>query len=66
MDAGVSLKERIHRVEKVILDLGLSKSADTIIGSSSRKGISGGERKRLAFACEVHFPFFIDGHVIVN
>ena len=44
-----------NRVEEVIQELGLSKSANTVIGDAARgiKGISGGECKRLAFASEV-------------
>lgn len=53
MDAKISLKERYERVEEVIVSLGLSACADTLIGGNHRKGISGGEMKRLAFACEV-------------
>lgn len=46
---------RMKRVEEVIKDLGLTKCADTVVGSPSlgKKGISGGEMKRLSFACEV-------------
>jgi len=51
---GVPERERTERVEQVIKDLGLRKCADNLIGIPGRvKGISGGEKKRLAFACEV-------------
>uniref|UniRef100_T1K7T0 ABC transporter domain-containing protein n=1 Tax=Tetranychus urticae TaxID=32264 RepID=T1K7T0_TETUR len=44
----------IKRVEEVILELSLTKCADTIIGlKGSKKSISGGEMKRLAFASEI-------------
>lgn len=33
--------------------LGLTKSANTIVGSTKIRGISGGERKRLSIACEL-------------
>ena len=37
--------------------MGLVKCADSFIGDPSvKKGISGGEMKRLAFACEVYYP----------
>nr|XP_027233370.1 protein white-like [Penaeus vannamei] len=50
----VSQKERLQRVEEVIKELGLGKCANTKIGIPGRiKGISGGEKKRLAFACEM-------------
>ncbi|KAG8166303.1 hypothetical protein JTE90_005108, partial [Oedothorax gibbosus] len=52
MDECYSYKERLRRVEEVIVELGLSKCADTMIGAES-KCISGGQAKRLAFASEV-------------
>lgn len=54
MDKHLSYDERMTRVDEVILELGLTKCADTKIGVAGRvKGISGGEAKRLAFAAEV-------------
>lgn len=55
MDRNLSYSERMFRVEEVIMELGLSKSANTVIGDPAKgiKGISGGEMKRLAFASEV-------------
>src|SRR5690606_34928534 len=43
-----------------IFQLNLSKCANTLIGNHRRgiKGISGGERKRLAFASEVSLKFY--------
>ena len=57
MDRYLTYEERMHRVEEVINELGLFKCANTVIGNPERgiKGISGGERKRLAFASEVFF-----------
>ena len=57
MDRYLTYEERMHRVEEVINELGLFKCATTVIGNPERgiKGISGGERKRLAFASEVIF-----------
>ena len=51
----MNYSERMDRVDDVILELGLLKCAQTVIGNPERgvKGISGGERKRLAFASEV-------------
>ena len=56
MDKHLSYKERMNRVDEVIHELGLKKCATTVIGNPERgiKGISGGERKRLAFASEVY------------
>ena len=55
MESEVPYEARMKRVEDVIKELGLTKCADTVIGSPSlgKKGISGGEMKRLSFACEV-------------
>ncbi len=57
MDKYLSYTERMDRVDQVIHELGLTKCEKTIIGNPERgvKGISGGERKRLAFASEVCF-----------
>lgn len=46
-----AVKER--RVEELIEILGLAKAANTIVGNAKRRGISGGERKRLAIGCEL-------------
>ena len=44
-------------VDDVVTDLltktGLAKAADTIVGDDKIRGVSGGERKRLAIACEL-------------
>ncbi|RWS22138.1 protein white-like isoform X1, partial [Leptotrombidium deliense] len=54
MEKHYTRAERKVRVESVMQELGLNKCADNLIGYPGRiKGISGGERKRLAFASEV-------------
>lgn len=54
MDKHVPDNQRIARVDEVILQLGLTKCADSYIGIPGRlRGISGGEMKRLSFASEV-------------
>ena len=55
MDKHFTYKERMARVEEVIIEFGLGKCRNSLIGNPEKgiKGISGGERKRLAFACEV-------------
>lgn len=59
MDKHLKQDERMNRVEEVVDELGLRKCANTTIGNPERgiKGISGGERKRLAFASEVRRVF---------
>lgn len=44
---------RNTRVEDVITLMGIGHCRDTIVGNSRRKGISGGERKRLCVAVEL-------------
>ncbi|CAD5229599.1 unnamed protein product [Bursaphelenchus okinawaensis] len=54
MGKNYSKAERERRVYTVMNDLGLIKCANTIIGKPfETKGLSGGERKRLAFASEI-------------
>ncbi|RZB41074.1 scarlet, partial [Asbolus verrucosus] len=54
MDREISYKERMQRVEEVMLELALTECQDSQIGITGKiKGISGGEKKRLAFAAEV-------------
>ncbi|EGF82438.1 hypothetical protein BATDEDRAFT_86245 [Batrachochytrium dendrobatidis JAM81] len=45
--------EKLNLVEEVILELGLKECADTIIGNDWRKGISGGEKRRVSVGCEL-------------
>ena len=49
----ISEKEKTERVEELISMLRLNKAADTIIGNTTVKGVSGGERKRSALAMEM-------------
>ena len=60
MDKHFKYDERMNRVDEVILEMGLKKCANSNIGNPERgvKGISGGERKRLAFASEVNLFYF--------
>ena len=53
MGKNVPHAQKMHRVQEVLQELSLTKCANTIIGAPGRiKGLSGGERKRLAFASE--------------
>ena len=49
----MSKKGQAERVEELIQELKLEKAADTIVGDAKVRGISGGERRRLAIACEL-------------
>eukprot|EP00178_Gracilaria_changii_P002085 TRINITY_DN130_c0_g1_i1.p1 TRINITY_DN130_c0_g1~~TRINITY_DN130_c0_g1_i1.p1 ORF type:complete len:534 (+),score=105.46 TRINITY_DN130_c0_g1_i1:774-2375(+) len=47
-------EQRKHaRVEKIIQELGLSKCSDTFIGNELVRGVSGGERRRVAIGVEL-------------
>ncbi|CAI4230341.1 unnamed protein product [Auanema sp. JU1783] len=46
-------KDQGKRVRQVISELGLKNCANTIVGTRSVKGLSGGEKKRLSFASEI-------------
>jgi len=50
---GMSAAARKARVEAVISALGINKCKDTIIGGFFRRGISGGERKRVSIGHEL-------------
>ncbi|GAA6018066.1 hypothetical protein JCM10207_006069 [Rhodosporidiobolus poonsookiae] len=47
----VSSEMRKAIVEQTIMELGLAEAADVIVGGAFRKGISGGERRRLSIGC---------------
>ena len=49
----MSLAEKYRLVENVIMELGLKECADTIIGDDWRKGISGGEKRRVSVGCQL-------------
>jgi len=51
--ASMSQEERNHEVNRVIGELSLNGTENTIIGSPVRKGISGGQRKRVNLAQEL-------------
>ena len=50
-DMNTAQKE--ERVETVIQTLGLQKCRNTIIGGFMRRGVSGGERKRVSIGVEL-------------
>lgn len=53
IDSKVPKHERLLRVEQVMYELNLKKCQNTMIGIFGRKGISGGEKRRLSFASEL-------------
>jgi len=48
-----SVEERMTRVHQVINDLGLSGTENVIVGTPEKKGISGGQRKRVNLGQEL-------------
>lgn len=55
MERKATKEQRLERINQVMLGLNLEKCGDQLIGNPERnmKGISGGERRRLAFASEI-------------
>lgn len=49
----VSRSVRINLVDQIILELGLSDCANTLVGDQSHKGLSGGEKRRLTIAMQL-------------
>ncbi|KAK5584609.1 hypothetical protein RB653_006223 [Dictyostelium firmibasis] len=49
----MSLETKQQRVASVLEELGLTRVADNPIGTSEKRGISGGERRRLSIATEL-------------
>lgn len=63
----LSQPAREEVVDSLLKQLGLTSAADTIVGNSKVRGISGGERKRLSIAVEmISSPsvIFLDGTFI--
>ncbi|KAK7430510.1 hypothetical protein QQZ08_003029 [Neonectria magnoliae] len=46
-------KDRHQRAEQTLLKMGLKNCADTLIGSKSFRGISGGEKRRVSLAIQI-------------
>jgi ABC-type multidrug transport system ATPase subunit len=53
LPGAMSAEEKNARVEEVIEELGLADVADTYIGNPQKRGISGGERKRVTIGIEL-------------
>ena len=54
MDKSISKADKMKRVNQVLKEFDLEKRANVKIGIPGRiKGISGGEKRRLAFASEI-------------
>jgi len=53
LPTGMSQADRLQRVNDLLTDLGLTKCADTRVGTIFVRGVSGGERKRTNIAMEL-------------
>jgi ATP-binding cassette subfamily G (WHITE) protein 2 len=53
LPAKMSRDEKLKRVDEVIVKIGLEHCKNTPVGSALKKGLSGGERKRLCVAMEL-------------
>ncbi|KAI8996061.1 P-loop containing nucleoside triphosphate hydrolase protein [Gaertneriomyces semiglobifer] len=53
MPAEFSFIEKQHHVTRVLQQLGLSNQADTIVGHAFKKGISGGQKRRVSLGIEI-------------
>jgi ABC-type multidrug transport system ATPase subunit len=53
LPSSVDKAERKRRVDNLLASFGLSRSADTIIGTPVRKGLSGGEKRRVSVASQL-------------
>jgi ABC-type multidrug transport system ATPase subunit len=51
--SNVSRKELYRRVDDLVASFGLQSRADTIIGTPIRKGLSGGQKKRVGIASQL-------------
>ena len=49
----MSAQEKEAAVERLIKRLGLAAAADTPVGDAKKRGLSGGEKKRLSIGCEL-------------
>lgn len=49
----VSKSERFQRIEGLLAAFGLSNQANTLIGTPIRKGISGGQKRRVSVASQL-------------
>ncbi|KAL0931003.1 ABC transporter [Colletotrichum truncatum] len=51
--SSLPLKERLARIDGLLASFGLTEQADTIIGTPIRKGISGGQKRRVGVASQL-------------
>ncbi|KAL8793159.1 MAG: hypothetical protein Q9195_004271 [Heterodermia aff. obscurata] len=53
LGSSVNAQERARRVNELIVAFGLQNQAETIVGTPIRKGLSGGQKRRLSIASQL-------------
>lgn len=53
LPSAMNYADKLARVERVLVDIGMVDARDVKIGNFYLKGISGGQRRRLAIGCEL-------------
>jgi ABC-type multidrug transport system ATPase subunit len=53
LPSSLSTEEKMKRVEQLLADLELTHTANTQVGDEMRRGISGGEKKRVSIGVEM-------------
>lgn len=60
LDARLPNTYKLQRVDEVLKELNISRIVDSFIGTETTRGISGGEKKRVAIAAEL----ITDPHIL--
>lgn len=53
LSGSTTKRERLERVDSLLQAFGLANQANTLIGTPLRKGISGGQKRRVSVACQI-------------
>ena len=53
MPRGTTAEQREQRIQAVLDELALTRVADQYVGTQFRRGVSGGEKKRVSIGCEL-------------
>mmetsp|Transcript_12407 Transcript_12407/g.21004 ORF Transcript_12407/g.21004 Transcript_12407/m.21004 type:complete len:659 (+) Transcript_12407:234-2210(+) len=53
LPSSMSNQQKAEQVTAIVKELNLTKAVNTFIGNTMKRGISGGEKKRVAIACEL-------------
>jgi ABC-type multidrug transport system ATPase subunit len=53
MFSSVSKSERMNKIDALLTAFGLTNQANTLIGTPIRKGISGGQKRRVSVASQL-------------